>query len=474
MTPALTALILGCCLLSSAAFGQNGRLRTHFDLEQCWVFGALYFGCLGTLLPLAVPSLGTVGTVLRLGPVAVASLLLLLRTIRQGSRLSAAGGMMLALFAGLFAFGLANGEPLMTLASFIVFLPMIVSPVSRYSGASLRRGALTAVGLFGVTILLSALVFHQEVLGACRGDKCSLWGEALGPLGTGNALGVCLASVSLVALALMTSFWRWVGCALGGVMLVDLTSSRSALISWAAGALIVGIYSVGSWRRRTRSSPVDRLPRSQNILRGEGITKPRHMLGLLVFGMSLTVLVLPFLDLPSQSFTGRGNLWNYGADELFPRSWLFGYGSSFWVRQSLTSDLQANYSTHNAALEMLISGGVWGLSCLVLAVILTLRGVKDERTRGLTLAFLGTWIATGLTEVASLPGRIYLLPGLLVFVFLYGHSQSTVERVVVEDGPGRQLRSRGVERATPDHAPSPIVNAREIPVETPPRESEAN
>jgi O-antigen ligase len=115
--------------------------------------------------------------------------------------------------------------------------------------------------------------------------------------------------------------------------------------------------------------------------------------------------------------------------KLFGQSPLIGYGPSYWVRDELgvrtgspgsRFALGANYSTHNVFLEMLVSVGALGTIAFVLSLILA--SVSSRRRNftigAYTTALIGVFAGLSFTEVASAPGRIYLFPGVLIYLFL--------------------------------------------------------
>jgi O-antigen ligase len=121
------------------------------------------------------------------------------------------------------------------------------------------------------------------------------------------------------------------------------------------------------------------------------------------------------------------------AQEIILENPLLGVGSTFWVRQPQTTALLANYSTHNLALEVVLSTGVLGALALVGAVVMCARRASTD-ARIIGLGFAVVWLAGGITEVTSAPGRLYLIPALLplVFVMLNARSETSLDPVPEE------------------------------------------
>jgi O-antigen ligase len=137
---------------------------------------------------------------------------------------------------------------------------------------------------------------------------------------------------------------------------------------------------------------------------------------------AVLVGVVAFTTWQPDAFTYRGVLW-LKAQELILQNPLLGVGSTYWVRQPLTTALAANYSAHNLALEVLVSTGLVGALALVGAVILCARRTAPE-ARIIALGMAVVWLAAGITEVTSAPGRLYLVPALLPLVFVLFNARS--------------------------------------------------
>jgi hypothetical protein len=255
--------------------------------------------------------------------------------------------------------------------------------------------------LKAIALMIALYGVGGSIVGACRLDKCSLWGQQLGELGSGNALGVAIAILAFPAiLTARKRGWSLLVVVASG-LLVDLCSSRSALIMWSL-AVVAALLIRMTTRMRVQ-------------------VRTRLMAALTVV-TAVLVGVVAFTTWQPDAFTYRGVLW-LKAQELILQNPLLGVGSTYWVRQPLTTALAANYSAHNLALEVLVSTGLVGALALVGAVILCARRTAPE-ARIIALGMAVVWLAAGITEVTSAPGRLYLVPALLPLVFVLFNARS--------------------------------------------------
>ncbi|QIS44984.1 O-antigen ligase family protein [Clavibacter capsici] len=304
------------------------------------------------------------------------------------------GGHLLLLLAICIPIAFASSEssPTPFVAAF-AFLPALA--VDR-EPMDVRLLILAAVhSLKGIVLLTAFYGASGAIIGACRLDKCSLWGQQLGELGSGNALGVAIAVLVFpIVLIAKRNAWAIIAVVCSG-LLVDLCSSRSALIIWIFAA-VAALLIRTTERMRTR-------------VRIRLVSAVTSVTALIVAG----VAVAPWSP---DAFTDRGVLW-IRAQEIILENPLLGVGSTFWVRQPPTTALLANYSTHNLALEVVLSTGLLGALALIGAVVLCARrATPDAKIVG--LGFAVVWLAGGITEVTSAPGRLYLIPALLPLVLM--------------------------------------------------------
>lgn len=396
-------------LLIGAALWLIGiRLRDPFNFgvnrsapEFWWTAAAFFIGAfapLGAILNLFEGS-SDIDAFWRISPMVAIGLLMVVRNVARGARIEGHGLLLLLVLAIMLAQNIGS-TALMAAVSLAVFLPGIVTPSSGYSLPAIRSGASVGISIFLLTLLAFALSGTAGLLGPCRSDKCSMWGLSLGEAGAGNAVGMVMAVMAAVTL-LSAKQWHSVFLVgAGSFLLVDLTSSRSALNTWVIGVGVVAAHFI-SHR-----------------------TGKRAFVGLATLTVATFVAIFPFMGWSPSAFTNRGALWLY-ARELISESMWFGHGSSFWVRGEATGSVDLNYATHNLALEMLVSAGIVGSVLLVLAVVLASRGRGYFESSIYTIALIGVTVGASATEVFSAPGRTYLMAGMAVMVFVAASARET-------------------------------------------------
>jgi len=399
---AIAALIVGVIVWLVGLWSTRVLDHSVFRLvEFWWVIGAFGTGGLATLGGfgfISAPS--DLVTAFELIPLTLAGLFLIVENLRHGARIHASGLFLTAFFMILVAFAVGSGDWLMPLSSLAVFLPCLIVPSRGYSLQAIKAGVAVATALALGVIGSLALIFPRGMVGQCRGDKCSLWGESLGMIGTGNALGLFLAVAGAICALLATRMISFFLISFASLMLVDLTSSRSAIVALGLGLVVALAFKISM------------------------STDASWPLVSSVILLAAAALIIPLWPWTQNAFTGRSELWER-ALVLLSESPLFGYGSSYWVSQTTTSALTANYATHNLFAEVLVSSGIVGAMVLALAVISVLVRAERGAVRYWSVAVVSIWIASSLTEVVSAPGRVYLLPGLAAFVFLVANSTST-------------------------------------------------
>ncbi len=401
MPLALIALLAAAALWMLALWRARGQTSSATRVEFWWTLSAFASGI--TFPTLTIASIGSLGSsdldvALRLSPMLVFGGIAVLRSLLTGGRIPTSGIWLLLAFGVLAAQSLHTPSPIVLL-SFLVFLPAIITPSRGYDLRAIMDGSRVGIAI-GLAVVAGVAVTNTPLLvGSCRLDKCSMWGEALGPYGTGNALGLVLAASAAVCLLTASSPLRFIVILVSSYVLVDLSSSRSALYSWIAAACIALAY---QWSKR----------RDRKFL----VTAATIVAG--VVTASFTFLGWTGLD-----FTERGALWIYAQRLIEEQPW-FGYGSSFWVRGSNTDGIQLNYSTHNLLLELLVSVGIIGAAALTIAIVTACRGRRQLEPSLFTTALVGIFLVMSITEVFSAPGRPYIMAGLVVLVFIAGDSVS--------------------------------------------------
>lgn len=400
MSLALIALLCAATLWMLAMRQPWMLLRTSARrIEFWWVLSAF---CAGLTFPaMNIASIGSLGssdvdTALRLAPMLIIGSAATIRSLLTGARIPTSGPWLLLAFGVLAAQSIQTPSPI-ALLSFLVFLPAIIAPKHGYDLRAIMDGCRVGVALGLTSVVGIALTNAPSMIGACRLDKCTLWGEALGPYGTGNALGLVIAASAAVSLLTASSARRFIIILASSYLLVDLSSSRSALYSWIVAVVITLAY---QWSQRKQRAVV-------------------VVAGTIVAG--IVVSSFTFLGWTGLDFTERGALWLYAQELIEGQPW-FGYGSSFWVRGGGTDGIQLNYSTHNLVLELLVSFGVVGIAAFTVAIVAACRGRGQFEPRLFTTALVGIFCVMSITEVFSAPGRPYIMASFVVLIFIAGES----------------------------------------------------
>jgi O-antigen ligase len=383
---------------------QRVELSTVRGIEYWWSFTAFLAGGIVPLIAVgALPVFSDQRLLIQILPLSVLGGILVLNSVRNGARLTALSWTLLIVFLIYAAFCIGGDSLLMPIASFFMFLPAIVTPANGYSLQDLKSGA--AAGTRWLLVIFAfCLIAFPAPIGACRLDKCSIWGQALGPLGTGNSLGVVLAVLGAVSLLAASTRQRALAVLGGSFLLVDLTSSRSGFTTWMIGLGVLIMYKICVHFRS------------------------RLVALLTLVGVTAAAVAVPLWDWGQGDFSGRVELWRAALDK-FSESPIFGFGPSFWVRQTASSELNANYSTHNLFTELLMSAGLVGVLSIAVGLVLASRASQGVTASLYVVALIVVWIGSSLSEVTSAPGRLYLFPGLLVFVMAVAHArESTVQR----------------------------------------------
>jgi len=398
---ATLVLLVACSLWIAGLHGSRDRDVDRRALEYWWGLSAFFFGGAGALASFSFLTLTFEQAVaLRTAPLILMGLATAVQTLLRRQALIPPAG-----FALLFYFGiLFTGDGfLMPFASLLAYLPAIIVPATGYNLNSLRAGATTGISLFLVFVLGFALAQPGALLGACRTDKCSRWGVALGALTTGNALGMYLAAATAISLVSARKKSSFLLLLIASLILTELTSSRSGLYAWYVMAASAVTYFLA---RRLRSH----LP-----------------LVLAALVVSATAVAIPLMNWSPRELTFRPVLW-WNAIDLFKDNPILGYGASFWVRNEYSFPtgtgfaMSANYSTHNMFTELLISCGVTGTFAFVLALVLASRSGRGFATSTYIIFLICVFGGLSLTEVTAIPGRVYLFDGIGIYLFMAASS----------------------------------------------------
>lgn len=394
-----SVVLLASCILTVFLLIRDPlRVSSRRGWVYWWSFSAFgYQICylVATSVGIVTNPSGFTSYVARFGPMFVVGLVLAIKALADRDFCVPVSSLLLVLpILYSLAFCLDGGSLAAPSLSLVGLLPALVVPKHRWRLndflLGVRESLMAALALFSILALL-----WPKFFGPCRSDKCSLWDVQIGSAGSANALGVALAATAVVACIGLRPRATVAVCFLA-LAIIDLTCSRSALFVIGAGiaSAVVPISAgrIGDVYRR-----------------------------LILVATGLLVLIIPFLNWGPEELTERPILWDR-AKLLIADNPVFGYGTSFWVRQGRTNELAANYSTHNLGLETLVSFGALGLLLTVAAIC---AAVWASQNQSPSLIILALWLGAGVTEVAAAPGRPYLFPGLLVAAFLVGELSSS-------------------------------------------------
>jgi O-antigen ligase len=421
---ATLVLLVACSLWIAGLHGSRDRGVDRWALEYWWALSAFFFGGVGALATFSFLTLTfEQAMALRTAPLILMGLAMVVQTLLSRQALIPPTG-----FALLFYFGiLFTGDGfVMPFACLLAYLPVLIVPATGYNLNSLRAGATTGISLFLVVILGLGLAQPGALLGACRTDKCSRWGVALGALTTGNALGMYLAAAAAISLVSAPKWYSFLLTLIGSFILTELTSSRSGLYAWYILVASAVAYILS---QRLQS----RLP-----------------LVLAALVVSATAVAIPLMNWSPRELTFRPVLW-WNAIDLIKDSPILGYGASFWVRNEYSFPtgtgfaISANYSTHNIVTELLITGGAMGTFAFVLALVLASRSGRGFATSTYTIFLTCVIVGASLTEVSAIPGRLYLFDGLGIYLFMAASSVGGSGRLT----SGRSDYTTASETSTP-------------------------
>ena len=361
-------------------------LLTHVLALLAWP--AAFSILSGTLNPATST---TVSVGLQYGP-AMATGWLLLTRVRGGDRLNA--GVLVTALVPLMSvvYAVETGQAAAwSVAWLAMAAPGLVARRSERGVESVVRGFQLSLLVVWLLILVLAAVRPAETFQACRLDKCSVIGTFLAPGGVSNGLGVTFAL--MVPVAVFGLAWRQ-ALILGGVglLVIDYTGSRSALIAAVAGLAVAYVY---------------RLPAG-------GLR--RMVVGLLTVGTVVASLVPALHGFSPETATERGALW-IRAKELIQQQPMIGHGPSYWVRQIATSEVISNYSAHNIWLELLVATGLIGALAVVVGSVTALMQA-DPVARPMVLTGFVTLVACGVFEAPVMPYRLSLTPGVYIALLL--------------------------------------------------------
>ena len=270
------------------------------------------------------------------------------------------------------------------------YFPLVLLASRAINIENLAVAALWGIATLSAGSMIMVVAIPNLFFGACRFDKCSVWGQSIGTASSGNAFGLMLSALGVLGVLFSSSSSRKVIVAIASALLIDAASGRTSLIAHI-GTLIVLI--------------------SVRYLASTRVRK-----NILLSTLLLSSLVFAFIPFGPQEFTFRGELWIYARENLF-ESFLFGHGSSDWVRSAYSSGISLNYSTHNIWLEALYVSGALGF-IILLVTVTAQKHLWGGNFSHIQIGMFAWIVLSGLTEVPAFFARPYIVPGFLLLYFL--------------------------------------------------------
>jgi O-antigen ligase len=254
---------------------------------------------------------------------------------------------------------------------------------------------------FGILVVLCfASVFLQPTYGIMTSDFPGAW---RGVWDHKNELGynMTVGFVVLMAAAMLNPRrrWLWAGLAVGALMLILASTSKTSLVSCLAAAFCVGVVWIG------RRGPA-------------GSVMAAYICLALLFAAGFMFVLDPGLLFKvlgkDETLTGRTRIWSAVMHQIVKRPWTgYGYGA-VWTETSRWGPLPwiskeqgfVIHEAHNGWLGVWLEMGYIGL-CLVAATVIevwarTILGIFRRPSAYFTLPFLVIFSLHSITEAALL------------------------------------------------------------------------
>lgn len=315
--------------------------------------------------------------------------------------------------ATLTVVGLFNDSWGFPILMMVGYSPLLILALREFRLEDLKSAVFTGTALINVTLVALSTFTPERFFGECRLDKCSIWGVSIGSFSSGNALGLQLSAMGILALVFATKTSSKIILGLASGFLVDAAAGRTSLVAHIGTILLlISVRYIASTRVR------------------------KNILLVLVLLVSFVFALIPFNP---QDFTFRGELWIY-ARNLIPDNLLFGHGASDWVRSAYSSGLFLNYSTHNLWLESLYVSGLLGFVVLLISLTVSSKLWGTDLFHPQVGLFF--WlILSGLTEVPAYFARPYIAPSILLIFMLSTMASDDFSRNKMSVAIPRRLES---------------------------------
>jgi len=376
-------------------------------LESLWFHSSLTWpvavkAALGSFIFAGDADSGTSYILVTYGPALLMSLVMVAMRARGDAKLFIPGLWVFAGVAFSIPFTLFAGTGFTGVLPVILILPALLRRATPIPLGSWFRSARWALLWILLVLIATSVVAPENVVGPCRLDKCSAFGEVLtSPItNNGNFVGVAIAILLPLALLGLRMF-PLILVSIVSLGMIEASGSRSAaLAAWVVVAVVV--IASGNWDRR------------------------RWIAGVALVGVLVASIVTAVGSFPREFATFRGGLWER-AQELFLANPALGYGPTYWSSQPLELSLTANYSPHNFWLEFAVAGGLFGLLCVAAAGITLLRKVAKQERYAIVMMLIAL-LALGIVESPVQPGKFSLAPFAHLLPLIIGAACSVAER----------------------------------------------
>ncbi|YCK83497.1 O-antigen ligase family protein [Arthrobacter sp. D3-18] len=400
-----------CCLaLLSLAYitarkGESTRLP---KLEMAWfhctvTWPVVVKAALGSFIFSGDADSGTSYLLVTYGPALFMSVALLAFRVRGDAKLFSPGVWVFASVALSVPFIVFSGTSgVAGVLPTLLILPALFQRASPIPLEAWFRSARTSLLLVVMAIAGTALVAPINIIGLCRLDKCSAFGEVLtSPItNNGNFAGVAIALLLPLALLGLRKF-PMILTAAAGLIMIEASGSRSAAISaWIVSAVV--LLASKNWQSRA-------------------------WIPIFAFaGVLVASVVTAVGTFPREFATYRGGLWSR-AQELFSQQPIIGNGPGFWSAQPPEMSFLANYSPHNFWLEFAVSGGMVAVICVFAAGVALLRRVEKQERYALLMMFIAI-LALGVVEAPVQTAKFGLAPFAHLLPLIIGASCAVATR----------------------------------------------
>ena len=301
---------------------------------------------------------------------------------------------------------------------------LLLLTLTKGTGVSVAAVALGCrIALVSISVsVLAAILLNPAIVVACREDKCGSAGRVLTSdfAGNGNVLGLTVALILPFAVV-GVAWYRAAGFVVGVLLIGELAGSRTAFIG--VGIVVAMHFALRVARGRMRSA----------------------VLGIGLVSALLLSLAPAALRYGDASFSYRGMLWNNGKQMIAQRPFI-GHGPLAWEHFGLTTIFDANYSPHNAWLDMTVSVGIWGVVVVVGAVMLKLFLVSRAE-REVLIVYLCGVIGACTLESLFVPYFFGIIPFTAILPLYVGPGRLAFEKFsrakVSDEGGLRQPEGAG-------------------------------